>query len=230
MARLILVTGDKGGVGKSFFARTLVDWMGEQPDFAFKAFDTDRTNSTLFRFHPEVSEQLDVSEPSNMDALLELLRTQDAVVVVDCAARALDTMIHWMEEIDFLGLKQEMGFQMTLAFLLGPEKDCVQILKDVSQFFTDQVDYILVKNLSRGRSFSLYDGSQTRSTILEKLGGIELELPVLLEKTALELDRKNLAFSIAAKDMALPIADQQRVKIFRRRMSERLQEVARSWK
>ena len=71
---MVLVTGDKGGVGKSFTSRTLLDWyLGEGKKV--RAFDTDKTNSTLFRFYQEEGsvQQLDVESPGDLDELVNLL-------------------------------------------------------------------------------------------------------------------------------------------------------------
>ena len=54
-----------------------------------------------------------------------------------------------MREVGFLDLKRELGFDMTLAFVLGPEKDCITILKDVSQQFGAAVEYVIIKNMAK---------------------------------------------------------------------------------
>jgi hypothetical protein len=47
-----LIINEKGGVGKSFFATNLVQYLRDGC-IAHQAFDTDHENSTLKRFHPE---------------------------------------------------------------------------------------------------------------------------------------------------------------------------------
>ena len=235
MARLILVTGDKGGVGKSFTARTLLDWYLSQGK-QVHAFDTDRTNSTLFRFYGEEAQvkQLDVENPGDLDELLNNLgalsqaKSQD-VILLDCAARTLDSFLRWMREVDFLNIKKELGFDMTLAFVLGPEKDCITILKDVAEQFRNAVDYVLIKNLARSSNFDLYENSNTRATLIEELGASELELPALLEKTTLLLDRFNLGFSRALSHQSVQLADRSRIKGFRARVGDSFTGVASKW-
>src|SRR6202008_4543057 len=50
--RLILILNGKGGVGKSFFAVNLVQYLKDR-QIAHAAFDSDDENSTLKRFHSE---------------------------------------------------------------------------------------------------------------------------------------------------------------------------------
>lgn len=235
MARLVLVTGDKGGVGKSFTARSLLDWYLSQGK-QVQAFDTDRTNSTLFRFYGEDASvrQIDVENPGDLDELLNTLgklseENAEDVILLDCAARTLDAFLKWMTEIDFMNLKRELRFAMTLAFVLGPEKDCITILKDVASQFGSEVDYVVIKNLARSSNFDLYENSNTRKLLLEDLKASELELPALLEKTTLLLDRYNLGFAKALSHQAVQLADRSRIKGFRSRVGGSFQEVEPKW-
>lgn len=50
--RIDLVMNAKGGVGKSFFAINLVQFLKDR-NIDHLAIDTDNSNSTLKRFHPE---------------------------------------------------------------------------------------------------------------------------------------------------------------------------------
>ena len=52
MKRLILILNGKGGVGKSFFAVNLVQYLKDR-GVAHVAIDSDNENSTLKRFHPD---------------------------------------------------------------------------------------------------------------------------------------------------------------------------------
>jgi MinD superfamily P-loop ATPase len=57
---LILVGADKGGVGKTTVARTLLDYFTAH-QVATRAFDTEMPKGTLKRFHREVSEVVDAT-------------------------------------------------------------------------------------------------------------------------------------------------------------------------
>jgi hypothetical protein len=235
MVRLVLVTGDKGGVGKSFTSRTLLDWYLGQ-GATVHAFDTDKTNSTLYRFYQMEGavKQLDVENPADLDELLNLLgRLSEGasreVVLLDCAARTLDAFLKWMRDIGFMDLKRDLGFQMTLAFVLGPEKDCITILKDAATQFGGDVDYVVIKNLAKSSNFDLYQGSNTRKLLVEQLGAAEIELPALLEKTTLLLDRHNLGFGQALCHEGIQLADRSRVRIFRERMRASFEGVGQKW-
>jgi len=235
MARIVFVTGDKGGVGKSHVARALLDWLMASGRNV-SAFDTDKTNSTLFRFYSttNVVQQLDVDQVADLDDLLTRLETHsksgsDEILLVDCAARTLNSLLRWMRDIGFEGLKAELGFKMTLAFVIGPELDCVSILKDVIDDFGSMVEYVIIKNLGKGTNFTLYDESNTRRILREKLEASEIMLPALLEKTNLLLDRKSLAYASAIDSEELQIADRSRIRSYRGRLAETFHEAVDKW-
>src|SRR4029077_10414403 len=59
--RAILIGADKGGVGKTTVARTLVDYLTAQ-GIPLRAFDTEAHKGALYRFHPKITEIVDVTE------------------------------------------------------------------------------------------------------------------------------------------------------------------------
>ena len=50
---VILIGANKGGVGKTTVARTLLDYLRKQ-EVPTRAFDTEAPKGTLQRFHPDV--------------------------------------------------------------------------------------------------------------------------------------------------------------------------------
>ena len=235
MVKLILVTGDKGGVGKSFLSRLLLDWFLKS-GVSVRAFDTDKTNSTLYRFYPDknIVQHLDVDQSDDLDGLLNLLAElavdkMEHVVLLDCAARTLDALMKWMQDVDFASHKQELSIGFTIAFVMGPERDCVVILKDVANHFQSLADYVIIKNLAKGSRFSTYDESQTRTFLLETLKATEIELPKLLEKTSMVLDRSSLSFSSALDHTDVQIADRSRVRTYQERINHLFSGGADKW-
>ncbi len=234
--RVVFVTGDKGGVGKSFSSRLLIEWY-EERGVKVSAFDTDKANSTLYRFF-EKSEiqglslnQLDIDDPIALDEFLEKIAEakDNEVFLVDCAARTLDRLVTWIREVDFLNLAQELDLKVTLAFVLGTEKDCVAILRDTLESFGEAVEYVVIKNQARGNDFRVYEGSKARERLIESLGGTEISLPGLFVKTSIEVDRLSMPFSRAIGENALGIADRSRLKTWRGNAFSVLSEAESRW-
>jgi 2-phosphoglycerate kinase len=51
---VVLIGADKGGVGKTTVARTLLDFLA-QHQIRTRAFDTEMPRGTLKRFHPDTT-------------------------------------------------------------------------------------------------------------------------------------------------------------------------------
>ena len=95
MARpaVILVGADKGGVGKTTVARTLIDYFGAHQT-PTRAFDTESPRGTLKRFHPELTEVVDVTSVSDQMKIFDTLGSADAkVTVIDVRAGLLSSTL-----------------------------------------------------------------------------------------------------------------------------------------
>ncbi len=57
---VLIVGADKGGVGKTTVARTLIDYLTAH-QIPTRAFDTEAPKGTLKRFHPATTEIVDIN-------------------------------------------------------------------------------------------------------------------------------------------------------------------------
>src|SRR6516165_9372146 len=57
---VIIIAADKGGVGKTTVSRTLLDYFTAH-QVPVRAFDTESPRGTLKRFHPDLTEVVDVA-------------------------------------------------------------------------------------------------------------------------------------------------------------------------
>lgn len=214
MARLVLVSGDKGGVGKSFYSRLLLNWY-QRAGVPVRAYDTDKSNPTLERYFSDSDSigLLDVESPESLDELLESLANapKEEVFLLDCAARTFDSIHKWMIDVDFEALTGERGIELTIAFVLGADKDSLRILKTIFEEIGAAAKFVVIMNYGRASSFALYEDSQTRQK-LKAAGAVEVVLPALLEKSTLQLDRLNLPFVEAIDHEKVQLADRARVK------------------
>ena len=69
---VIIVGADKGGVGKTTISRTLLDFMASRNLLA-RAFDSEYPRGSLKRFHPNVTEVIDVTAVPDQMKMLDTL-------------------------------------------------------------------------------------------------------------------------------------------------------------
>ena len=90
---VILIGADKGGVGKTTVARTLLDYFGAYQT-PTRAFDTEWPRGTLKRFQPDVTEVVDVTSVPDQMKIFDTLRSAEArVTVIDVRAGRLSSTL-----------------------------------------------------------------------------------------------------------------------------------------
>ena len=86
---VIIVGADKGGVGKTTVSRTLIDYFTAH-HVPLRAFDTETPKGTLKRFHPDLTEVVDMSSISDQMRIFDTLNwSDDAVTLIDMRAGLL---------------------------------------------------------------------------------------------------------------------------------------------
>ncbi len=217
--RIVFVTGDKGGVGKTTVSRLLTSYLIEK-EFPLILFDTDKTNATFKRYFGEKVNLLDLAKEGSLDGLVNEACSVGAGsnIIVDCAARSLDTILDWMDEVGFEQIVSEYNLEVVFLFVLGGDKDSLQILSDLREdieSFNMDAKFLVVKNLGRSSDFSQFEQSKTYKKLVED-GSSVLEIPFLLERTVFLIDKSNLPFS-SLKTSSLTVIDKQRALSFYRK-------------
>ena len=75
---VILVGADKGGVGKTTLARTLLDYLAARNTPA-RAFDSEFPRGALKRFHPKMTEIIDLETAAKFGQLLHVIRIENQI-------------------------------------------------------------------------------------------------------------------------------------------------------
>ena len=214
---VIWVTGGKGGVGKSTFARGLLDVLLDA-EVKVAAIDGDPSNSQLFRHYQSVGDGVqcvDLDRQGQADVLLNQMDAGKAdVFLIDVAAGGSQTLLDLEQDIGLISEAMEMGFRFTLVSVMSRIKDSVNLLKaslEMTQGF--DVQHVAVKNLyfGAGDRFRLFDGSKTKAALLDG-GGMVLEMPELFDDTYELLDQLNLPFRSLLCDDEFPRAQRSRMR------------------
>src|SRR6185312_569352 len=99
---VIVVGADKGGVGKTTVSRTLLDYFTAH-HVPTRAFDSESPKGTLKRFHPDVTEVVDVTSVPDQMKIFDTLSNDDSkVTVIDVRAGLLSPTLRALRDIGFL--------------------------------------------------------------------------------------------------------------------------------
>jgi hypothetical protein len=182
MARpaVILVGADKGGVGKTTVARTLLDYFGAHQT-PTRAFDTESPRGTLKRFHPAITEVVDVTTVPDQMKIFDTLGSAEAkVTIIDIRAGLLSTTLKALSDIGFIESAKKGQITFSVFHILGPSIASLQEIAETAQYVGD-ASYFLVKNHINDTSFFEWDPATYDSYFKQFKRAEEIVVPKLNE-------------------------------------------------
>ena len=191
-----LIINGKGGVGKSFLAVNLVQYLKDK-SISFIACDSDNENSTLKRFHPD-AEFINLAQSRSLDDMFRALERTD-LVIVDCRAASTDVFLRYFAAIDIAAVLRTLDARLTLLMPVNHEADSLDQVQRVVEATADHARFVIIRNQVHAESFTLYDQSQVRVRLLKKLEAREITMPRMEEWLVEGLNRINLTITSAAK-------------------------------
>src|SRR5450759_2792679 len=177
---VILVGADKGGVGKTTVARTLLDYFRAN-NTPTRAFDTESPRGTLKRFHPDATEIVDVTSVSDQMKIFDTLGNAEAkVTVIDVRAGLLSSTLQALSDIGFLESAKKGQITFAVFHILGPSIASLEEIAEMSRF-VGNASYFLVKNHINDTAFFEWDPATYNSYFKQIKGAEEITIPKLNE-------------------------------------------------
>jgi hypothetical protein len=155
MKKLIMVHGDKGGVGKSHVAQlTAATFLSVGRPISL--IDGDAKNPGLHRYFDSKQApvlRINARKPEGIDALLEAFLTAEDDVLIDLPAGGSETTSGFVGtgsaagEVDLERVFQEIGSRLCVLFVVDQGRDAIVALDDEIQRLPGNVtDFIIVRN------------------------------------------------------------------------------------
>ena len=177
---VILVGADKGGVGKTTVSRALLDYFIAH-NIPTRAFDTESPKGTLKRFHPGVTEVVDMRSTADQMKIFDTLSNRDAqVTVIDMRAGLLSTTLKSLGDIGFLDAAKKAQIAFTVFHVLGPSIASLSEIDETASFMGD-AHYILVKNFINNTTFFDWDPATYNSYFNKIKDAHDITIPKLNE-------------------------------------------------
>jgi hypothetical protein len=190
---VIIVGADKGGVGKTTVTRTLLDYFSAH-SVPSRAFDTESPRGTLKRFHPEVTEVVDVTTIPDQMKIFDTLGGADAkVTVIDVRAGLLSPTLRALRDIGFLDVVKKGQVTFAVFHILGPSIASLDEIAETSPFVND-AKYYLVKNFINNTSFFDWDPATYDAYFHKIKDAVEITIPKLNEMACEQVELASVPF------------------------------------
>ena len=100
--------------------------------------------------------------------------------------------------------------------------DQIQRLADQ---FGKKCNYVVVRNAAHSESFALFDSSEVRTQLKDKLGGREIVMTRMQDWLVESLNAENLTITAATKHPAFSLLDRQRLQMWQRKLYTEIESV-----
>jgi hypothetical protein len=190
---VIVVGADKGGVGKTTVSRALLDYFIAH-NIPTRAFDTESPRGTLKRFHPDVTEVVDITTTGDQMKIFDTLSTTDAqITVIDVRAGLLSSTLKALSDIGFLDAARKGQLTFAVFHILGPSVASLDEIAETSGYMTDG-NYFLVKNFINNTTFFEWN-PQTYNSYFKRINGAhEITIPKLNEMACEQVELASVPF------------------------------------
>jgi hypothetical protein len=100
--------------------------------------------------------------------------------------------------------------------------DQIQRLADQ---FGKKCNYVVVRNAAHSDSFALFESSEVRAQLKDKLGGREITMTRLQDWLVEALNAENLTITAASRNPAFNLLDRQRLQTWQRKLHGEIETV-----
>jgi len=208
--RLILFPQDKGGIGKSFVATLLHDYLVEA-GVRVQAFDLDHANSTFYRLVPGaefINTDVDADKLGVLDRIVHALPETD-VVLVDNRASGGSKVLAYLDETRLPEMQAEYDCLIVFVVIATDDKDANSQIAELLDSHGTRVRWLVARNLRGGDTLDLFGQSKTRKRLAD-LHAAEIEVPCLADVTRNRLQTANLTVGRGREANELHLLDRSR--------------------
>lgn len=196
---IIMISGSKGGVGKSIVSMTALDLLGS----AATLVETDTSNPDVAKAYAKTNEThaLDLDDRSGWIDLINLADATDGPLLINGAARSIDGL----KNAPILGnALKELGRELLVLFVMSRARDSVELLADHRDVLPASVARtwpVLNGYFGSPEKFTRYQDSDLRKKIEAQTG--TLVFPDLADRVLDQLNDERLTIAEAVHVMQI---------------------------
>jgi len=220
MPDLMFIGGEKGGVGKSMFCRTLAQYLLDH-DLPFIPYDTDRSNPDLMRIYGKIADcRLAVfSEGERYEDTANQLYNlaTDTRVIVNLPAQVFIPMKAWFVNNDLFEIAREDDVSFILWFVVDGGFDSLNLLTKSLEHYQHRLQHVAVRNWGKCDDWEPLETDTKLQKLLKKYKVPVIDFPKFIGNADRNrIDSENWTFAEARETKAFSSISRQRVRKFLR--------------
>lgn len=215
MATIHFVDGEKGGVGKSLVARTMIQYCLDSSK-PFVAVETDRSNPDVAGIYKGMCQYAVFTENERQadkaDRVFEM--AIEKPVIVNLAAQAHRPVFDWIERNQLIELGTEHRVKFCKWFVCNGGYDSVNLFVQSINSYESRMSHILVKNLGVCDEWEQLEEDESVQKLIKKYKVKSMEFPKLAYREGYIINQKRLSFAEAREYKEFSVMGRQRVANF----------------
>lgn len=215
MATIYFVDGEKGGVGKSFVAKTMIQYRLDR-QLPFVAVETDRSNPDVAGVYKNLCQYAvfteDERQGDRADRIFEF--ALEKPVIVSLAAQVSRAMNTWIEQNKLIELANEHDVKLCKWFVCSGGYDSVYLFCQALRKHETRIPHILVRNFGKCDDWGAVEEDQEVQKLIKKYKVKVIDFPKLGYREGYIIDQERLRFDEAREYKKFPIMGRQRVVNF----------------
>ena len=191
---VLLIGADKGGVGKTMVARTLLEHFADRRVRA-RAFDTEVPKGTLKRFYPDLVDVVDINYVPHQMRIFDTVNSTDASVsLIDVSAGLLSPTLSALRNIGFIEAAKKGHITFVVFHILGPSIASLDEIAGTAAYLGDG-KYFMVKNFINNTHFFEWDEATYAGYFKSIPDAVQITIPKLPEMAAEQVELASVPFA-----------------------------------
>jgi hypothetical protein len=195
LPHVVIVGADKGGVGKTFVSRAVLDYFKAQGVDA-RAFDTQQPDGNLKRFHPAQTEIVDLSTSDGQIQVFDSV-PKHPVTVIDIQAGLLTPTLSLLSEIGFLDMVKDGKLNISVLHVIGSTIQSLNEIAGTAKILTGSRHFIVTNHTNDAAFFKGINGVATEAL---NSGTALIDISKLDERATEHVEAASTSFSDYAKN------------------------------
>ncbi|BAZ47076.1 mobilization protein MobD-like protein (plasmid) [Chondrocystis sp. NIES-4102] len=215
MPTIHLIDGEKGGVGKSFVAKTMVQYAIDRK-FPYVAVETDRSNPDVANIYGDICKRAVLSEDEKQahkaDRIFELALSNP--LIVSLPSQVHKSLRNWIEKNKLLEISPQYGIKFQKWFVSNGEFDSIKLFVKSANFYREKIPHVLVRNFGLCDEWGQVNDDHQVQEVIKKYNVKVIDFPKLEHNERYIINKEQLTFEKARENDQLTILGKQRVVNF----------------